>query len=91
VNVVVFKRGIIMRIRLGQYDELCTYVRKQAKARGTIVIVLNGDRGDGFSSQVPLETTFKLADLLETVAKETRASLEGPETLRLRERSNGPH
>lgn len=41
-----------MAVGAGKYDELCSYVRKKAKAKaGVILIVLEGDKGSGFSVQ----------------------------------------
>lgn len=56
----------------GKYDDLCTTVRKKAKARGAIVIVLGGNKGNGFSCQADLASTLMLPDLLETLAKQIR-------------------
>lgn len=64
-----------MPIGPGKYDHLCTYVREQANAEGAIVVILNGDRGAGFSVQADLRAQLTLADLLEHMAKEIRASL----------------
>lgn len=36
----------------GKYDDLATYVREQSQADGVIVIVYNGNKGQGFSCQV---------------------------------------
>lgn len=58
----------------GAYDNLCTYVREQAKAQGAIVIVLGGEKGQGFSMQADAITTLTVPDILERVAKEIRAS-----------------
>jgi hypothetical protein len=35
----------------GKYDDLCTLARESAKARGVILIVIGGLRGEGFSVQ----------------------------------------
>lgn len=35
----------------GKYDELATYVRENARAKAVLVLVLEGDKGDGFSLQ----------------------------------------
>ena len=36
----------------GVYDAECTAARTAAKASGTILLVIHGDRGNGFSVQV---------------------------------------
>lgn len=61
----------------GKYDALTTHVREQSQADGVIVVVLNGARGSGFSVQAPLELQLILSDLLESLAKQIRADLEG--------------
>jgi hypothetical protein len=58
----------------GKYDDLCTYVRRQAKADGAVVIVLNGNKGHGFSVQADLMSTVLLPELLETLAADIRKS-----------------
>jgi len=63
-----------MALGPGKYDDLCTYVREQAKADGALVIVINGTRGVGFSCQADLQTTLLLPELLENIAKQIRES-----------------
>jgi hypothetical protein len=42
-----------MPIGAGKYDKLATWVRERAKARGgVILIVIGGEKGDGFSAQL---------------------------------------
>ena len=60
----------------GKYDDLCSHVRAEAKARGVAVIVLGGDKGNGFSVQGDAVDTLMLPDLLEVMAAEIRASLK---------------
>lgn len=62
----------------GKYDDLCTYVRTQAKADCAFVIVIGGDRGHGFSAQVTgaVETLALLPDWLEGMAAQIRADIE---------------
>lgn len=59
----------------GKYDDLCTYVRKQALAVGAIVIVVDGKQGSGFSVQGPVELQADLPTILQVVADEIKASL----------------
>lgn len=55
----------------GRYDALCTHVRLQAKAAGAIVIVLGGEKGDGFSAQLsPLMDGATIAWLLRDMARQ---------------------
>lgn len=56
----------------GKYDDLCTMVREQAKAAGAIVIVMNGERGSGFSCQANLQAMADLPDILESMARQIR-------------------
>jgi hypothetical protein len=61
----------------GKYDDLATLVRERAgitEDGGVIVIVLGGNRGNGFACQADLRTTLLLPDLLEDMAKQIRES-----------------
>ena len=60
----------------GKYDDLCTLVRKRAKARGAVVIVIGGSKGPGFSCQLDAVTLLALPDLLEQMAADIRT--KGP-------------
>jgi hypothetical protein len=68
----------------GKYDDLCTDIREYVglggselqSGGGVILIVIGGDRGNGFSCQADLETTLLLPDLLEDMAKQIRESSE---------------
>jgi hypothetical protein len=59
----------------GKYDDLCTHVRETAKAEGVIVIVINGERGQGFSVQAPPHLTYAIPALLRRMADEIEQSL----------------
>lgn len=59
----------------GKYDDLCIYVREKTKARGVVVIVLGGDKGEGFSCQADLAATLALPDMLEELARQIRADM----------------
>lgn len=52
----------------GKYDALCTYVRETAKAKGAIVIVIDGEKGFGFSVQASIEDMAKLPNVLREMA-----------------------
>jgi hypothetical protein len=61
----------------GKYDDLATLVRERAgitEDGGVIVIVLGGNRGNGFACQADLRTTLLLPDLLEDMARQIRES-----------------
>jgi hypothetical protein len=62
-------------IGAGKYDDACTAARVIANAEVAIVMILNGDKGSGFSVQGALHTNLtveKIADFLEHIAAEMR-------------------
>lgn len=52
----------------GKYDDLCTYVRKQAKADGAAVIIIGGTKGEGFSVQGTIRFVRLMPSLLRNMA-----------------------
>jgi hypothetical protein len=56
----------------GKYDDLCTLVREGAKAGAVVVIIIDGEHGFGFSVQATAGFTYKLPDILDTLAKDIR-------------------
>lgn len=64
-----------MPVGPGKYDDLCTYVREEAEAEGVLLIVINGNKGHGFSCQALEYMAGAIPDFLETVAKELRGDL----------------
>lgn len=64
----------------GKYDDLCTMVRESAAARAAIVIIIDGDKGHGFSMQAPLGVTLAVADVLEQVARQIRTQVGSDRT-----------
>jgi hypothetical protein len=64
----------------GKYDDVCTAVREQVgignEGGGVIVIVMGGNKGNGFACQADLRTTLLLPDLLEDMARQIRESTE---------------
>jgi len=52
----------------GKYDDICTEVRKKTKARCVIVIIIDGDKGSGFSGQGDPLTLVNMPMMLEDVA-----------------------
>lgn len=54
----------------GKYDDLCTLVMQRARARGCFVIVIDGNRGSGFSGQLTpaLAASGNLAAMLRNMA-----------------------
>lgn len=61
----------------GKYDDLCIYVREQAKAEGAIVIVLGGHKGSGFSVQLPILAADRLPTILRETADKIEKDLKG--------------
>ena len=59
----------------GVYDNLCTYAREQSHAVGAMVVIIQGDRGNGFSIQVPPEAAPMLPTLLRQVADRLEADV----------------
>lgn len=57
----------------GKYDDLCTAARDGAKAKGAILLVVEGDRGSGFSVQAPLRIIVSLPNILRTMADQIEA------------------
>lgn len=60
----------------GKYDRFCTWVRKRTKAKGVLLIVLDGSEGSGFSAQCDPLLLKTLPGMLEFMAAEIRA--KGP-------------
>jgi hypothetical protein len=58
----------------GKYDDLATLVRQMALAEGVVVIIVNGNKGHGFSVQASAEITKSLPSLLDMVAREIKES-----------------
>jgi hypothetical protein len=59
----------------GKYDDACTAARVAANAEVAIVMILNGDKGSGFSVQGDVNaklTVEQIAGFLEHIAAEMR-------------------
>lgn len=75
----------------GKYDDLCSYVREQSKGTITMVVVVDGVRGTGFSVQVYAPSSLELADSLDQqadVLRKVAASMQG-DARRMRQRLRG--
>ena len=59
----------------GKYDEACTVARLSTGAGGIVLMVVDGNQGNGFSVQGQPELVFRLPELLEQMAQDIRASL----------------
>ena len=67
-----------MPLGAGKYDDLCTKVRIEAKAKTAIIIIDGGTKGGGFSVQTTdLSVNFKLPALLRNIADEIENSFKG--------------
>lgn len=56
-----------MPIGPGKYDEICGWARARAKAIGALLIILGGERGNGFSAQFMVEDQ-SIGGILELAA-----------------------
>lgn len=52
----------------GKYDDACTDARIQTKAAGVILIVIDGEKGSGFSAQLPITEVMRLPEILREMA-----------------------
>jgi len=59
----------------GKYDAACTAARLETKAAAVLLIVIEGERGSGFSVQGPADLVVALPEILESTARRIRASL----------------
>jgi hypothetical protein len=60
----------------GKYDAACTQARESTKATAVLLIVFNGEHGNGFSLQGDLLTLVNVPEILENVAADIRAERE---------------
>jgi len=72
-----------MALGPGKYDDVCSMARERVglggseeiesdAGGGVLLVVIGGNRGNGFACQADLETTLMLPDFLEHVAREIR-------------------
>jgi hypothetical protein len=57
-----------MALGPGKYDDLATHAREASAADAVIVIVVNGDKGSGFSVQTNGTVAPRLPELLRILA-----------------------
>lgn len=63
----------------GKYDAVCTVAREMAGAEVALVLIINGNKGSGFSMQGDERariTAETVARMLESVAAEMRRDIE---------------
>jgi len=58
----------------GKYDDLCREVQTRTNARGAIVLIFDGDNGNGFSVHAEFEIIATLPEILEQMATEIRSA-----------------
>jgi hypothetical protein len=63
-----------MPIGPGKYDDVCTDVRNRVKAKAAIVVILDGNKGNGFSCQGYVDDILRLPQILRTMATEIETS-----------------
>jgi hypothetical protein len=53
----------------GKYDDACTAARESTQAQGVLLVVLGGNKGNGFSAQfVGADMVGRVPELLRVVA-----------------------
>ena len=52
----------------GKYDELCTEAREKANSLGAVLLIFDGEKGWGFSVQMPPSLMADLPKLLREMA-----------------------
>jgi hypothetical protein len=57
----------------GRYDDIATAVQAQTQARGVILIVVSGNRGEGFECHATMEVTQALPKMLRHIADQIEA------------------
>jgi hypothetical protein len=60
----------------GKYDDECSFVRIETHAAGVLLLIIDGDKGSGFSVQAPLLVQVALPALLRELADNIEADTE---------------
>lgn len=60
----------------GKYDEECSKLRLSTKASGVLIVVIDGNKGQGFSCQMDLKSTLMLPELLRHMANQIEADMK---------------
>jgi len=60
----------------GKYDKEATTIRKATNADGVVLIIIGGNKGDGFSCQASLEVHLTLPEILKNVANQVEEDLQ---------------
>lgn len=64
-----------MTVGPGKYDDEATLVQKRTNALGVILIVIGGDKGEGFACQATLEVTLALPAMLRSIADQIETDI----------------
>jgi hypothetical protein len=54
----------------GKYDEVCLRVKEQTRAKGCLLIILDGDEGSGAPCKMDCAVVGKMPALLRMIADE---------------------
>ncbi len=65
-----------MKNEPGKYDPECTAAREACDADGALLIVIGGDRGDGFAAQLPGPLVKPVIAILREVADQMEEAAE---------------
>lgn len=60
----------------GKYDEWCTVVRQETCAAGAIVMIFGGNKGTGFSAQLPGPLVGSVPSILRDIANSIEADMK---------------
>ena len=63
----------------GKYDDLCAEVRKKAGAKVCLLIIIGGNKGSGFSAQMPAFAAEDVPAILRDVAGQIEREKKGME------------
>lgn len=77
VRTLVDKNPEEVRVAIGpgKYDDEATIVMERTRANGTVVIVIGGNKGEGFSVQGTLPVMLMLPMMLRTIADQLEADM----------------
>ena len=64
-----------MAFNPGIYDDDCTSVRERHQANGVILVVIGGQKGQGFSVQATGDILVRLPAILESIARQIREQM----------------
>jgi hypothetical protein len=60
----------------GKYDDETTRVRQATQAEAVVLIVIGGNKGEGFAVQAPLRVTLALPEMLRDIADKMEADIK---------------